>query len=296
MCLFKIFKMKSISIFLVSLLIITSCKKEESTDEPNTIKALTINNVAYGAAALQKMDVYLPANRSIAQTKVIIMVHGGGWTTGDKADYKRFADTLLKRFPDQAIFNINYRLSAFPNNLFPTQEMDVKAAVEFIYSKKNEYLISDNFALIGESAGAHLSMLYAYKYNSPLKIKAVASFFGPADLTDMYNNPVNGNNTISLGMAQAVGSTPASNPTLYIQSSPVTFITSSSAVPTILLHGSNDALVSPSQSLLVKNKLIAAGVQTQYVLYPGKDHGFDWDDLTFYDAFNKIQAFFMANL
>ncbi len=226
-------------------------------------------------AALQKLDVYLPANRSTSTTKVIIMVHGGAWTTGDKTDYKRFADTLQKRFPDFAVFNINYRLSAFPNNLFPTQEMDVKAAVEFIYSKRAEYLISDKFAMIGESAGAHLSMLYAYKYNSPVKIKAVASFFGPTDLTDMYNNPVNGNNTISLLIAQAVGSTPVTNPTIYIQSSPATFINSNSAVPTILLHGSVDALVSPSQSVLVQTKLIAAGIPTQLVLYPCKDHGFD---------------------
>ena len=283
-------------VLFIAILSASSCKKEASGDIPNTINAITQSNVSYGSALLQKMDIYLPANRSVTSTKVIIMVHGGGWTTGDKADYQKFTDTLKKRFPDYALFNINYRLSAFPNNLFPTQEMDVKAAVEFIYAKRSEYLISDKFALIGESAGAHLSMLIAYKYNTPVKIRAVASFFGPSDLTDMYNNPVNGNNTISLGLAQAVGSTPATNPTVYTQSSPVTFIASATAVPTILLHGSLDALVSPSQSVRVQNRLIAAGIPTQYVLYPGKDHGFDWDNLTFFDAFNKVQAFFIANM
>ena len=290
--------MKCTLVVLVAILSLTSCKKDDSApgiDINPTVNAVSLSNVSYGSASLQKMDVYLPANRSTAQTKAIIMIHGGGWTTGDKADYKKFADTLQKRFSDHAVFNINYRLSAFPNNLFPTQEMDVKAAVEFIYSKRNEYFISDKFAMIGESAGAHLAMLYAYKYNSPVKIKAVASFFGPTDLTDMYNNPVNGNNTISLGLAQAVGSTPIMNPTIYTQSSPVTFITSATAVPTIFLHGSLDALVSPSQSVLAKDKLLTAGIQAQYVLYPGKDHGFDWDDLTFKDAFNKIQAFYTAN-
>lgn len=272
-----------------------SCKKDSAKVTPS-ITALTITNVSYGSATLQTMDVYLPANRSTASTKAIIMVHGGAWTTGDKADYKRFADTLRKRFPGSAVFNINYRLSAFPNNLFPTQEMDVKAAVEFIYSKRTDYQISDKFALVGESAGAHLAMLYAYKYNTPIKIRAVASFFGPADLTEMYNNPVNGNNTISMGMAQAIGSTPTTNPSIYIQSSPITFINSSSAVPTILLHGSVDALVSPSQSVLVQSKLTAAGIPSQLVLYPGKDHGFNWDDQTFFDAFTKIQAFFTAHL
>ncbi len=287
--------MKITSLLLLSILFISSCKKE-SPNEVVNIPALALSNVSYGTAGLQKLDAYLPANRSTATTKVIIMVHGGAWTTSDKSDYKRFADTLQKRFPDFAIFNINYRLSAFPNNLFPTQEMDVKAAVEYIYAKRSEYLISDKFALIGESAGAHLSMLYAYKYNTPVKIKAVASFFGPADLTDMYNNPVNGNNTISLGIAQAVGSTPATNPTIYIQSSPVTFISASTAVPTMLLHGTADALVSPLQSIMVQSKLTAAGIPAQLALYPGKDHGFDWDDQTFFDAFTKIQAFFTTHV
>lgn len=286
--------MKLLFVCLVTLVSISSCKKEDSSVVPDKITAVILSNISYGSDPLQKMDAYLPANRSTTNTKVIVMIHGGGWTTGDKADYKRFADTLQRRFPDYAVFNINYRLSASPVNLFPTQEMDVKAAIEYIYSKRNEYLISAKFAMIGESAGAHLSMLYAYKYNIPVKIKAVASFFGPADLTEMYNNPVNGNTTISLVLAQAIGGTPNTNATMYTQSSPVNFITSTSGVPTILLHGSQDALVSPSQSQLVRNKLIAAGIATEYVLYPGKDHGYDWDDATFYNAFNRIEAFFIS--
>lgn len=288
--------MKPILLSLLIIASLSSCKKEEGQVAEPTINAAVLNNISYGSAALQKMDAYLPANRSTTNTKAIVMIHGGGWTTGDKDGYKAFADTLQRRFPDYAVFNINYRLSAFPNNLFPTQEMDVKAAIEFIYSKRNDYLISDQLALIGESAGAHLAMLYAYKYNTPVKIKAVASFFGPADLTDMYNNPVNGNTTISLALAQAIGNTPTTNPTIYVQSSPVSFITPTSAVPTILLHGGRDALVSPSQSVLVRNRLVAAGVPNEYVLYPTKDHGFDWDAATFFDAFNKIQAFFIQHI
>lgn len=288
--------MKLFSTILLFFVLMSSCSKDDITPQTNVITAAVLNNISYGSESLQKMDAYLPANRSATSTKVIIMIHGGGWTTGDKTDYKRFADTLQRRLPDYAVFNINYRLSAFPNNLFPTQEMDVKAAIEFIYSKRNEYLISDKFALIGESAGAHLSMLYAYKYNMPVKIKAVASFFGPSDLVDMYNNPVNGNTTISLGLAQAIGSTPTTNPAIYMQSSPLNFITSASAVPTMLLHGGRDALVSPSQSVSVRNKLVTAGIPTEYVLYPTKDHGFDWDSATFFDAFNKIQTFFATHL
>lgn len=150
--------------------------------------------------------------------------------------------------------------------------------------------------MIGESAGAHLAMLQAYKYKNPVRIKAVVSLFGPSDLADMYNNPVNGNPAISFGIAQAVGTTPLQNPALYINSSPINFITANTAVATILLHGGMDALVAPAQSVAVQARLATAGIANEFILYPDKNHGYDWDDTTFFDAFNKIQAFLNANV
>ncbi len=271
---------------------IASCSKED-TASPDT--STTMLNVSYGSDAAQKMDVYLPANRTTANTKVILMIHGGGWTSGDKADFTSFVDTLKRRLPDYAIFNINYRLSANPNNLFPAQELDTKAAVEYIYSKAAEYKISNKYVLMGASAGAHLAMLQAYKYNAPVKAKAVVSFFGPSDLTDMYNNPVGGNPLFSLVLSGAVGATPVQNAAIYTNSSPVTFISNSSAMPTILLHGGSDPLVSSSQSVAVQNKLNIAGIVNQYVPYPTGGHG-DWDAATYTDAFNKIQLFLETNV
>ncbi len=284
---------KLIFVFLLAVTI-ASCEKSDSIDSSNTA-AQTSLNISYGTDAAQKMDIYLPANRSATSTKVIVMIHGGGWTSGDKSDFTSFVDTLKNRLPGYAIFNINYRLSANPNNLFPTQEMDVKAAVEYIYSKSAEYKISGKYVLMGASAGGHLAMLQGYKYNAPVKAKAVVSFFGPSDMTDMYNNPVGGNPLFSLAVAGAVGATPAQNPTLYASSSPVNFISNSTAMPTILLHGGLDPLVHPSQSTMVEAKLNLAGITNQYVYYPTGGHG-DWNADTYTDAFNKIQAFIETNV
>ena len=268
---------------------IFSCKKNDTSVD------VYITNASYGADTMQRFDGYLPADRSTDATKVIILVHGGGWTSGDKTDFSSFVDTLKRRLPGYAIFNINYRLSAAPNNIFPTQELDVKAAVEYIYNKASQYLISDKFILMGASAGGHLAMLQAYKYNTPVKVKAVVSFFGPSDLTDMYNNPVGGNPVLSVLLAGAIGVTPAQDPDIYTNSSPVNFISSSSAMPTILLHGGLDPLVNPSQSVAVQTKLNTAGITNQYVFYPNGGHG-DWDAATYADAFNKIQIFLETNV
>lgn len=275
--------MRIVFICLLSTISFFSCKKKEK----DAVAAQTLLNVKYGADVKQSMDVYLPSGRSEASTPVLILIHGGGWVEGNRNDLNAFVDTFKRRAPQYAIFNISYRLAANGQHLFPTQEMDVKAAVEFILSKRDEYKISDRFAMMGASAGAHLALLQAYKYITPVKAKAVISFFGPTELVEMYNNPPNP--LIPLLLTSVTGGTPVSNPAIYQQSSPFNFVTNTSS-PTLLLHGSLDVVVAPSQSTILQNKLNTVGVANQFVLYPGRGHG-DWDAATYHDAFNKIDAF-----
>ncbi|MBC7935533.1 MAG: alpha/beta hydrolase [Rhizobacter sp.] len=269
------------------------CNSCTDDDMPGSdINAVILPDVAYGADPLQKADIYLPANRTAAITKVVIMIHGGAWSVGDKTEFNAFVDTLKRRMPDYAVININYRLADGSNNLFPTQENDVKAAVEFIYSKRDEYNISDKFVLLGASAGAHLAMLQAYKYSDPVKIKAVVDFFGPSDMTAMYNDPAPFAPPSSI--AGVVGGTPATHASLYQSSSPITFINAQSS-PTIVFQGDADPLVQVSQSAAVRDKLTTAGIVNQFVLYPNGGHG-DWNAATFSDAFDKTQAFLQATV
>ena len=277
-------KKVTISLFIV-IAIMSSCNKE-----PEGMKAVTMTNVLYGSSAQQNMDIYLPAERSTATTKVMILIHGGAWNSGDKADFTPYVDSMKRREPGYAIVNLNYRL-ATPPNLFPAQEQDVKAAIEFIYNKRTEYAISDKIVLIGASAGAHLALLQGYKYPTPVRPKAIIDLFGPTDLVDLYNNPPHP--LVPALLAAAIGATPASNNTLYMQSSPVNFVSPQSP-PTMILHGGADIVVPPAQSVLLKNKLTTAGVVNQYVFYPTEGHG--WFNDTLADSFNKIQAFLAAHV
>lgn len=285
--------MKNWFVFLIVPIIFVSCKKEDNAGGGNTSLAVqTQLNVSYGTDASQKMDIYLPAGRTIATTKVIILIHGGGWNSGDKSDFSPYVDTLKRRLPTYAIININYRLATGISNLFPIQENDVKAAIEFIYSRRNEYAITDKFVLLGASAGGHLSLLQAYKYSIPVKIKAVVDFFGPTDLVAMYNNPAS-ILAPPAAVAAVVGATPTTNLTLYQQSSPINFVVAQSP-PTIILQGGVDVLVAASQSASLNTKLQTLGVVRQYVLYPTENHGWTGANLT--DSFDKIAAFLAANV
>jgi acetyl esterase/lipase len=284
--------MKNVWLLFIGI-ILFSCKKEDTPpiDNPPANAEKVELNVSYGTDAAQKMDYYLPGGRTTT-AKVMILIHGGGWNAGDKTDFGSFVDTLKNRLPGWAIFNINYRLASGSSNLFPTQENDVKAAIEFIYNKRNDYIISDKFVLLGLSAGGHLALLQAYKNSTPVKIKAVVDFFGPTDMTEMYNNPASILASPSI-IAAVVGGTPTTNPTIYLQSSPVNFVTAQSP-PTIILHGGVDVLVSPNQSLALKNKLQAMSVIHQHVVYPTENHGWTGPNLT--DSFNKIATFLAANV
>jgi acetyl esterase/lipase len=292
-----------LQITMLAIVILFSACKKSGTEDPIVITpaaplaAQSTNDVAYGTDALQKFDMVLPANRTTATTKVLIIIHGGSWSAGDKADMTVVLNNLKSSLPEYAFFNLNYRLASAATgaNAFPTQENDVKAAVDFINSKRAEYNISDKISLLGASAGAHLALLQAYKNSTP-KIKAVVDIFGPTDMTDMYNNPAGPSSPAYLIGYITTGSlagTPTNSPALFAASSPITFVTAQSP-PTILFHGLVDNVVRYQQSTLLQAKLNLNNVVNQYVPYAGEGHGFTAP--TFADTQLKTVAFLNANV
>lgn len=262
---------------------VVSCKKDNSGD--SGIAASTKVDVKYGTDSRQQLDYYLPANRSTANTKVMILIHGGMWSIGSKEDLIPYVETLRKQHPDYAFFNLNYRLASLAGNIFPTQETDIKAAVDFIYNKRSEYGISDKFVLLGVSAGGHLALLQGNKH--PAQIKAIVNFFGPSDMADLYNNPPS-SFVDPAQIAALVGGTPASNSNLYFQSSPINFITGQSP-PTISFHGGKDPLVNSKQQTALHARLDVNNVENEFVFYPNEGHG--WMGPQLLDSFDKMGLF-----
>lgn len=162
-------------------------------------------------------------------------------------------------------------------------------AIGFVYNKRSEYHVSDKFVYLGASAGAHLALLAGFKYTSPVKPKAVVSFFAPTNLTDLYN----ANATTALILTQVTGTTPSVNPTIYQQSSPSSFVSASSP-PAMLLQGGADPLVPFSQAESFNALLTTAGVPYKYVFYPAEGHG--WEGATMDDSMTQIAAFLAAQV
>jgi len=275
-------------ITLCFLLVVVACKKsgdDNGVPAPNPSAALELKDVAYGADAAQKMDVYLPAGRSADSTNIIVLIHGGAWASGDKADFNDNIAFLKTALPKYAIINLNYRLAALPStNLWPTQLNDINTAFNFIASKRIEYQINTNkIGIGGASAGGHLALLKAYKNNTG-NIKAVVDLFGPTEMADLYNFNTSFQPLLSIFLA----GTPTTNAAGYANASPL-YGVNSSAPPTIIFHGGIDATVPIRQSDSLNNRLANAGVTKQYVVYPAEGHGWSGANLT--DTYNKMAAF-----
>lgn len=283
-------KLLSYSIFA---LLLFSC---DSSDANDNITAPTFQkemlDVSYGENPQQTIDIYLPEGRKTNVTKVFLLVHGGGWSEGDKADLNFIVAQLKSKFPNHAIANINYRLGTTESIGYPKQIQDIQAAIGFLNDHKNEYNLSKQYAMIGVSAGAHLAMMYGYKYNTGRQVKAVCSLVGPADFSDPNYE---GNELFQSGLKYFVGDYPTyeSNPTLYDEISPVNYI-QLLAPKTILFYAAEDNLVPNTQGGILRDKLNQRLVYNEYYLYEDVGHA-NWSVEQLDDIITKMTTFFTSN-
>jgi acetyl esterase/lipase len=226
-------------------------------------------NLPYGPAEGNGnlLDLYLPKNHS-ANTRLIVYVHGGSWKWGSKNDFPKILVATLTS-QGYGVASINYRLLKEDKNRFPAQIEDLKNAISFLTSKANAYGYNwKEFALLGVSAGAHLSLLYTYKHDTQQQIKTVIDIVGPTDLTDkVFRENPNAESIINQFLGDA-------NPqaSIAVEASPIYHLKKETGVPTIIFHGESDELVNVNQSKALYKKLQSLGIPSQLELYPGETH------------------------
>lgn len=261
---------------IISCCILFSCTPEHQQPPstlPITLKDTTIRNIAYGSHASQQLDLGLPANRTNA-TLLVIVIHGGGWNSGDKNELSFMVDGMKKR--GFAVANINYRLSPQGTDNYNMQLDDIHAAIEFLASKAAAYTFgTQKYYVVGHSAGGHLALSYAYTRNTDKKIKAAGSMAGPTNLYNLaYYNAVLYEPVLSPFLGMNFYPITAKSEALYKNASPY-FQAASTSVPTILFHGDADLVVSNEQSAMLANKLTELKVDNRYIYY-APFTGHDW--------------------
>jgi len=142
---------------LLAMMVLGGCAAAAQRDLPQGSRIL--RDLAYGDDAAQRMDVYLPPSAKGAP--VILMVHGGGWSRGDKALGSVVANKAARWVPQGYIFiSVNNRLLPEADPL--QQAGDVGKALAFAQANAASWGgDAGRFVLMGHSAGAHLVALLA---------------------------------------------------------------------------------------------------------------------------------------
>lgn len=277
---------------LIVIISLLSCSDDNNTTSETEIilnpsEYYEALNISYGDDANQVFDLYLPANRT-ASTKTIILVHGGGWSSGDKTDMNDFKNIIRQDFPNTAIANINYRLADTNNLPYPMQINDITSVINHLKTNEINYTISNNIGFIGLSAGAHLSLLYSYAFDTDNNVNMVCSIVGPTNFTDpAYLNP----NPLIKPLIDLFGIEPE---TSFLEEVSPYHQANASSPATILFYGGQDPLIPTTQGTDMRDKLINLDVTQQFTLYPEAGHG--WVGLDLLDTWLKLKVFIETHL
>ncbi|MDP2338770.1 MAG: alpha/beta hydrolase [Bacteroidota bacterium] len=223
-----------------------------------------------------QLDMYIP--QTIRKpAPLLVFIHGGGWRSGERADYLVYLVAFAKKGYMTA--TVSYRL--LKDGPYPACAEDITDAVQWFYKHGTEYGYDpDRIALIGGSAGAHLAMLAAYEWQKPgvtndslfvspnrHRIKAVVEIYGPVDLTTEYSRT---HNTVTTFITHSFEEAPE----LYLEASPAHYLDKTDP-PTMILHGTSDNLVPISQSDNLKASLDSLGIPNVYCRVPLWPHTMD---------------------
>ncbi len=223
-----------------------------------------------------------------APLPVVLLLHGGAWTTGNKFQMLLHAKKLTRR--GYAAFAINYRLA--PDHPFPAQIYDCKSAVRWLRRNADDYRLDANrVAVYGYSAGAHLACMLGTTVPSDgmegdtkwdvLNASDDGSVAPPphAAVSTRVQVVVGGGSPCDFRgfpldmefLSYWLGGTRREYPRRYETASPITFVTPDDA-PVFLFHGSSDSLVPLASPLAMKKRLDEVGVRSEIFVCKGKGH------------------------
>ncbi len=243
-----------------------------------------LSNVAYTEGGRKAhLDIYRPKGRDLSGAPVLIQVHGGGWTIGNKEQQGLI---LMNRMAQQGwvCISVNYRLA--PKHMFPTQIIDVKRAIAWVHENIEEYGGDPSYVVItGGSAGGHLAALAALTpgladyqpgfEDADTSISACVPFYGVYDLAGITEERSAIDMRDRFLAARVFGKDPKTHLDEFVRASPLAHVTEHTP-DFFVIHGRNDTVVSVKQA----RSFVAAlqeksDASVTYAELPGAQHAFE---------------------
>lgn len=228
---------------------------------------------------MECLDAYLPDSQVWSGPHpVVVVIHGGGWAKGDKAERRQVEISRDLAANGYAVFAINYRLTEFSGEILksaPTRSCwpdclhDCREALRFASTQKAAWnLDPSRTALFGLSAGAHLALLCAVTTGHPeldrtdgsFPVSCVIYFYGVFKLPE-------------IGARWRFGELHPDPAAVRRQASPATHL-GTACPPVLVFHGDADATVPVTQSFELSRRLEDLKVPHRTRILEAAPHGF----------------------
>lgn len=225
-----------------------------------------------------KLDAYLP--NGTGSFPAAIIVHGGGYTGGDKRkNVAPLFDPLVKA--GFTVFSISYRLA--PKHRHPAPVEDIRSAIQYVRSHAKEYKVdSQRIVLIGESAGGSLASLVGAQNNPDAQVAAVISFYAAYDqeARTRQAGKLADSHKLYFGLTEL-------NDQAYqtLREASALHYVKKGLPPFLLLHGTEDQVVAIEQSVMMCERLKNAGNRCDLITVKGAGHGIngaEWEKHSVY--------------
>ena len=252
-----------------------------------------ISDVSYDSGEANKFDLYLPKDNTKENYGLVVYLHAGGFTSGDKSDDESMLAWLTSK--GYVAAGINYTLKTDDNDKnILTQSNEIKSAIPKVIeeAEKNGYHI-DKLTMAGGSAGHCLAMIYAYRDagESPVPVVLTFGAVGPSSFfkDDWTNYGLNQETDEAYQAAADLFGTfggvkltkemvkDGSYQELLKPISAYAWIDENS-VPTVVAYGKYDKVQPYEGSLRLKKALEDNNIDHKYFVLPHSGHGLQNDD------------------